>query len=301
MMIKFFIYFFHFMLSVGFFMFMERKFLSLSHLREGPNKVLFKGYLQFLFDMFKLMVKFFFFLFSFNFFFYFIMPLILFINMLMMWIMLPFNSGFLNMEITILYLIVLLLFKMYFLVLMIFFIFSSYSYISMIRIVVQVISYDIIVILVFLFNFIIYSDFSYLMFIFNNIYFMFFVNIFIIFVWVMSVMVELIRLPFDFYEGESELISGFNVEYGSFLFLVLVLIEYMEIIYFIILTVFFFMYFDFNSIIFYLVVYLMVFFFIWFRVFFVRYRLDKMLILLWKFIFPFTMINIFFYYYLNLI
>jgi len=37
---------------------------------------------------------------------------------------------------------------------------------------------------------------------------------------------ELNRTPFDFAEGESELVSGFNVEYGSVKFSVIFIAEY---------------------------------------------------------------------------
>jgi len=42
---------------------------------------------------------------------------------------------------------------------------------------------------------------------------------------------ELNRTPFDFAEGESELVSGFNVEYGSVKFAIIFMAEY-GIIYF---------------------------------------------------------------------
>ena len=50
--------------------------------------------------------------------------------------------------------------------------------------------------------------------------------------WLISCLAETNRTPFDFAEGESELVSGFNVEYGAVGFALIFIAEY-AIIFFI--------------------------------------------------------------------
>jgi len=49
--------------------------------------------------------------------------------------------------------------------------------------------------------------------------------------WAVSSLAETNRTPFDFAEGESELVSGFNIEYGRGAFALLFLAEYGRIIF----------------------------------------------------------------------
>jgi len=50
-------------------------------------------------------------------------------------------------------------------------------------------------------------------------------------VWLVSCLAETNRTPFDFAEGESELVSGFNIEYGSVGFAVIFIAEYGRILF----------------------------------------------------------------------
>lgn len=59
----------------------------------------------------------------------------------------------------------------------------------------------------------------------------------LILTWFTSSLAETNRAPFDFAEGESELVSGFNIEYGGGGFAILFLAEYANILFISIITV----------------------------------------------------------------
>jgi len=52
----------------------------------------------------------------------------------------------------------------------------------------------------------------------------------VFFIWFVTCVAETNRAPFDFAEGESELVSGFNIEYGSAGFALIFLAEYANIL-----------------------------------------------------------------------
>jgi len=101
------------------------------------------------------------------------------------------------------------------------------------------------------------------------------VDIFII--WLMIILVETNRRPFDFAEGERELVSGFNIEYGAVIFAFIFISEYGMIIVFSWLTSVLFFY---N--VFFIIVVLYV---VLVRGFIPRSRYDILMNVCWKFLF----------------
>lgn len=79
-------------------------------------------------------------------------------------------------------------------------------------------------------------DFSVFWFFQSGWWFCFFV-VYLFFGWLFIVLVEGGRTPFDFMEGESELVSGFNVEFGGVFFSFIFIYEYGFMILFRMLTV----------------------------------------------------------------
>jgi NADH-quinone oxidoreductase subunit H len=103
--------------------------------------------------------------------------------------------------------------------------------------------------------------------------------------WLVSILAETNRAPFDLPEAESELVSGFNVEYASMGFALFFLAEYGSIILMSVFTVIMFLGgWLFNSFLFFLNPFILglktafvLFFFIWVRASFPRYRVDQLM------------------------
>jgi len=109
---------------------------------------------------------------------------------------------------------------------------SKYALLGAYRGVAQTISYEVGFSFILLRILIFIRSYSFRQIIgFQQYFFLFFFlwNMFI--VWLVTILAETNRTPFDFAEGESELVSGFNVEYGAGGFALLFMAEYGNIIF----------------------------------------------------------------------
>ena len=112
-----------------------------------------------------------------------------------------------------------------------------------------------------------------------------FMRILYFFSWIFIILAERNRTPFDFSESESELVSGFNVEYGGGIFSLIFVSEYGIILFLRFLTICIFI----GSKGFLFKLFLLGLLFIWIRCCFPRYRYDLLIYRAWKVILPFSL------------
>ena len=161
---------------------------------------------------------------------------------------------------------------------------SIYSLIGSLLSVAQTISYEvrliiiIIRVLLLIENFIIYDFFKYQKFI-----IFFFIILPIRFIILVRILAELNLTPFDFSEGESELVSGFNIEYMRGLFAIIFISEYGIILFISYLYLIIFLKRNFIRFFFYLKFILLFSIIIWILGSFPLFLYDNLIYLTWKF------------------
>lgn len=268
-------------ITVFFFTLIERKLLGISNYRLSVNSFILKSFFHSIRDFLKLVLK----KNNFRFFNNVILKLNIFI---MMFFFVEYLSIVVSiyewniLDLNIIIFFILFSFSIYVFIFINWRSISIFRKITFFRLIVQIIRYECIFSFLFLILIISSKKFS---FYYNN--FFIFLPFFFSMI-ILTGIIEARRQPFDFIECESELISGFNLEYYSFLFSLIILFEYSIILLFI------------NNLV---NIKLTNFFTIWLlflrvRLFLSRSRYDIIIYLFWKEI---LFLVIFIIFYLNII
>lgn len=271
------------LIGVAFLTLLERKVLGYIQIRKGPNKLGIIGILQPFSDAIKLFTKEQTYPNFSNYIIYYFSPVVGFILSLIIWIVIPYYFNLIRFNLGIIFILCCIRVGVYTIMVAGWSSNSNYALLGGLRAVAQTISYEVRLAIILLSRIIIIIDYNLINFIVyqDKIWF-----IFIIFplrlCWIRSILAETNRTPFDFAEGERELVSGFNVEYRSGGFALIFLAEYSRILFISLLFVILYIG-GFNlTLFFYLKLTFISFLFIWVRGTLPRYRYDKLMYLAWK-------------------
>uniref|UniRef100_UPI00315CA7C7 NADH dehydrogenase subunit 1 n=1 Tax=Synanthedon bicingulata TaxID=3138307 RepID=UPI00315CA7C7 len=271
------------LIGVAFLTLLERKVLGYIQIRKGPNKLGILGLFQSFSDAIKLFTKEQVFLYNSNYMSYYFSPIVGFFLSLLIWMTIPYYFNMINFNLGILFFLSITSLGVYTVMIAGWSSNSNFSLLGGLRAVAQTISYEISLALILLSSLLLvmslnlnmlnkfqeYAWFMYIMFP-------------LMLCWLSSSLAETNRTPFDFAEGESELVSGFNVEYSSGGFALIFLAEYSSILFMSMLLVMIYMGGYNLSLMFYLKLVFLSFLFIWVRGTLPRYRYDKLMYLAWK-------------------
>lgn len=255
-------------LSVCFLTLLERKILGYVQNRKGPTKVLFIGLLQPVVDGGKLILK----RMVVVQIYYFIIPFFSIIIIRFLRIRMWFHSVRIVIRNSIFFILILSSVVVYVLFILGWSRENVYGVLGGLRRSSQIIAYEVIMSFILILIVIYYKRWN----LYNyNFSIWYILDVFII--WLLVLLVETNRSPYDFAEGERELVSGYNIEYIGVLFAYIFIAEYGILVFFSWITrVIFLGYYNFWLVLIFLIVV---------RGFVPRSRYDISISNCWKFIF----------------
>nr|QAA11065.1 NADH dehydrogenase subunit 1 [Stenopus scutellatus] len=275
------------LVGVAFVTLLERKVLGYIQIRKGPNKVGYFGILQPFSDAVKLFTKEQVFPSLSTFFPYYFSPVFSLFVALVTWGVMPYGLGLFSFSLSVLFFLCCTSLGVYTTMGAGWSSNSKYSLLGGLRAVAQTISYEVslvFVLMCFLFLVGNYSMGS--MSLYQEEMWLLVFTFPMALVWLVSCLAETNRTPFDFAEGESELVSGFNTEYSSGGFALIFMAEYASILFMSMLFALLFMGGNLESLSFYFKLVFISFVFIWVRGTLPRFRYDKLMYLAWKSFLP---------------
>nr|WHM51692.1 NADH dehydrogenase subunit 1 [Orthognathotermes sp. n.] len=278
------------MVGVAFLTLLERSVLGYIHIRKGPNSVGFVGILQPFSDAISLFTSEQYFPLVSNYLIYYFSPVFGFFLSLLVWVLVPYLSGFISFELGLLFFLACTSLGVYTVMIAGWSSNSGYSLLGGLRALAQTISYEVSLAFILLSFVVLICSYNLVYFFYFQVYlWLVFLSLPLAFVWFISCLAETNRTPFDFAEGESELVSGFNVEYGAGGFALIFLAEYASILFMSLLFCIIFLGCDLYSFLFYVSLSLISFLFVWVRGTLPRFRYDKLMYLAWSSFLPLSL------------
>nr|YP_010851734.1 NADH dehydrogenase subunit 1 [Lontra longicaudis]YP_010851747.1 NADH dehydrogenase subunit 1 [Lontra provocax]WGH14962.1 NADH dehydrogenase subunit 1 [Lontra longicaudis]WGH14975.1 NADH dehydrogenase subunit 1 [Lontra provocax] len=285
------------LLAVAFLTLVERKILGYMQLRKGPNIVGPYGLLQPIADAVKLFTKEPLRPSTSSITMFVTAPILALTLALTMWVPLPMPYPLINMNLGILFMLAMSSLAVYSILWSGWASNSKYALIGALRAVAQTISYEVTLAIILLSVLLMSGSFTLSTLTTTQEHMWLILPAWpLAMMWFISTLAETNRAPFDLTEGESELVSGFNVEYAAGPFALFFLAEYANIIMMNALTtILFFGAFhtpylpELYSANFTMKTLLLTASFLWIRASYPRFRYDQLMHLLWKNFLPLTL------------